>query len=163
MTAEAGPASRRRVVAWLVAALVPVLVFGVALGVLAGRPGGAGDGGADSGHGAGSGPAAAPLRLASVSPAVAAHYRYAGDHGDAYRLIPCYCGCEEFLDHRDLYDCFVRPDGRGWEAHAAGCGVCIGESATARRLLDEGHDPTSVRDAVIAQFGTTPATTPPRA
>jgi len=103
----------------------------------------------------------APLDPASVSPNVAAHYRYVTAHGEAYSEIPCFCGCMEFLGHRSLQDCFVRADGTGWEAHASGCGVCVAESVTARRLLNRGEDPAAVRDAVIAEFGSISGTVSP--
>lgn len=137
--------------------LVVALVFGLVIAIAGGD--------ADETHAthAGVGLAVAPLDLASVSPDIAAHFTYAKDHQDAYSQIPCYCGCEKFLGHRNLYDCFVRSDGKGWDAHGSGCGVCIGESTTARRLLDEGQDPIAVRDAVVAQFGSTPGTAPLRA
>ncbi|HLF40073.1 MAG TPA: PCYCGC motif-containing (lipo)protein [Acidimicrobiia bacterium] len=105
----------------------------------------------------------APLDLATIGSQVADHYRYAETHEAAYRQIPCFCGCEGFLGHRDLYDCFVRADGTGYDAHAAGCGVCIGESAIARPLLEDGGAPANVRSAVVAQFGATPGTAPGRA
>lgn len=149
-----------RVVALALAA--PVLVAALVVAVVAVVVGtGGGDAADATAHRTGTGLAAAPLDLAAVSPGIAGHFTYAKAHQDAYRQIPCYCGCEEFLGHRHLYDCFVRADGKGWDAHAAGCGVCIGESVTARRLLDEGQDPAAVRAAVIEQFGSTPATTPP--
>lgn len=45
---------------------------------------------------------AAPLDLSTVSDEVAAHYRYAQAHGDTFARIPCWCGCQQFLDHRNL-------------------------------------------------------------
>jgi hypothetical protein len=59
-------------------------------------------------------------------------YRAAGADQDAFEAVACYCGCEAFLDHRHLLDCFVRPDGR-WERHATGCAVCLAE---ARDVID---------------------------
>jgi hypothetical protein len=50
----------------------------------------------------------------------------AADH-DAFTQVRCYCGCEAFLDHRHLLDCFERPEG-GWERHATGCAVCLAEA-----------------------------------
>ena len=101
------------------------------------------------------------IDLADVPAETAVFYRYAASHREIFEDIPCFCGCMEFVDHRHLYDCFVRPDGQ-WEAHASGCGVCLGEAATIRRLLEEGRDPAAIRDAVIAEFGTSPITAPPR-
>lgn len=54
-------------------------------------------------------------------------YLAAAEDPEAFREVRCYCGCESFLDHRHLLDCFVRPDG-GWERHATGCGVCLAEA-----------------------------------
>jgi hypothetical protein len=142
-----------------IAAIVVLLPVAIAAGVVIGASSTDGSAGSAAGE---HGPAVvAPLDLASVSPAIAEHYRFAAAHEAELRQVPCFCGCEEFLGHRDLYDCFVRADGAGWDAHAAGCGVCIGEAITSRELLDAGRSPTEVRDAVVEQFGTTPTTTPP--
>lgn len=148
--------------AWILALLAPILVVGLA-GALVVATTASGEGDRPGSDHPGVGLAAEPLELTSVSSDVAGHYTYARDHQAAYSEIPCYCGCEEFLDHRNLYDCFVRSDGQGWDAHAAGCGVCIGESTAARELLEQGQDPSAARDAVIAQFGATPTTAPPGA
>lgn len=106
---------------------------------------------------------AAPLDLSTVPEQVAGHYQAAEDLADVYRQVPCFCGCEEFLGHRDLYDCFVRADGAGWESHAAGCGVCIAESTLVRDLtdIDTDTEPADIRRAVIDRYGTTPTTAPP--
>lgn len=159
---ERSPTARRYTArVWVLALVTPVVVVGLAIGLVVGLA--SGDGDEPAANDTGLGLAAAPLELASVSTDMAGHYAYATEHQGTYGQIPCFCGCEEFLDHRNLYDCFVRSDGKGWDAHASGCGVCIGESATARRLLDEGQDPAAVRDAVVARFGSTPGTAPPRA
>jgi hypothetical protein len=89
--------------------------------------------------------------LDSVGGDVAAHYAFAKEHRELFSTIPCYCGCEATLDHRHLYDCFVRPDG-AWESHASGCAVCIDESKMARRLLGTGAQPEQVRDAIVARY-----------
>ena len=139
------------------------VVFVIALlGLLAGIVVGAGsDTDAAEGRQGGSGLAAAPLDLAEVADGIAGHYEAATTHEAAFAAVPCYCGCEEFLGHRNLHDCFVRSDGDGWDAHAAGCGVCIAESTVVRALLDEGQPAPVIRAAVIDQFGSTPTTTPP--
>lgn len=103
----------------------------------------------------------APLDLSTVAPDIAAHYHFASAHMAEFRHIPCWCGCQQFLGHRNLADCFVRADGRGWEAHAAGCGVCNGEAAVAERMLGEGTSAADVKAAVDQQYGTTAITAPP--
>jgi hypothetical protein len=104
--------------------------------------------------------AAAPLELASVAADVADHYRYAEAHQAELSVIPCFCGCEEFLAHENLYDCFIRIDGAGYDSHAAGCGVCLGEAVVAVQLLDAGTPATEVAERIVEQFGTTSITSP---
>jgi hypothetical protein len=88
-----------------------------------------------------------------VPPGLAAHYQAAQDHGGIFGSVPCFCGCEEMLGHRHLGDCFVRADGQGLEAHALGCGVCLGEAQQVMDLLAAGiEDPDQIRDAVVAEW-----------
>jgi len=147
-TPEGEPGRRRLVPYLLTPVVVAVAVIAGAFAAFAGSEGDA------------PGPAA-PLELASVSTDVAGHYQAAADLADIYREVPCYCGCEEFLGHRDLYDCFVRADGQAWEAHAARCGVCIAESTLVRELVDAGTPAGDIPATVIDRFGTTPTTAPP--
>lgn len=149
MSSTEGEPGGRRLALYL---LTPVAVaFAVIAGTLAAVAGSGSDAPTD----------AAPLELASVSTDIAGHYQAAADLADVYREVPCYCGCEEFLGHRDLYDCFVRADGQGWEAHAARCGVCIAESTLVRELVDAGTPAGDIPVAVMDRFGTTPTTAPP--
>jgi hypothetical protein len=103
---------------------------------------------------------AAPLNLSSVPADVAEHYRYAAAHLIDYRQIPCWCGCMQYLGHRSLADCFVRADGKGWEAHAALCPVCLAEATMAERMLSQGSSPHDVAEAIALQFGPTSVTAP---
>ena len=92
--------------------------------------------------------------LMDASPSVRAHYRFAGEHRDTYRHIPCFCGCDSFLAHRSLEDCFVAADGTGWDPHAAGCVVCIDESSIVRRLLTRGVSPPDIHDEIVERYET---------
>ena len=90
---------------------------------------------------------------ADVPETVAVLYRAAHEHADIYAEVPCFCGCEAMLGHRHLLDCFARPEG-GWEAHALGCGVCLGEAQQVEDLLAAGIDDVgSIRRSVIAEWG----------
>ena len=94
------------------------------------------------------------LAAADVPPAFAAHYQAARDHRHVFEAVPCFCGCEGMLDHRHLGDCFVRADGQGLEAHALGCGVCIGEAQQVIELIAAGtEDPDQINEAVVAEWG----------
>jgi Protein of unknown function with PCYCGC motif len=90
--------------------------------------------------------------LAAVSPEIAEHYRFAADHPAPYRNVPCFCGCRDMLGHRDLYDCFVAPDG-GWDPHASGCAVCTQESAQVRRMVGRGASFATIRSSITERFG----------
>lgn len=89
--------------------------------------------------------------LGDVPGQVATHYRFAAAHRNVYRQVPCFCGCDATLEHRFLLDCFVRPGG-GWEAHAAGCAVCIQESEIIRLMLAEGAGVDQIRTEVIGRY-----------
>lgn len=89
----------------------------------------------------------------SVPEAIAVHYRAAHAHAETFAAVPCYCGCAEMLDHRSLLDCFQRPDGEGWEAHALGCGVCIGEAAQVQELIAAGLPDGDIERAVTLEWG----------
>lgn len=130
---------------WVALALVGTMFLGAA-GIAAAALLGGDDHGAPM--------AVAPggqIDLAEVPPEVAEHYRFADRHASVYEQVPCFCGCDAMLEHRHLLDCFVRPAG-GWEAHASGCGVCLQESAIIRDMLADGASPSTIRDAIVAEF-----------
>jgi len=62
-------------------------------------------------------PTARPLEV------VQAAYRFAAQHPEVMRYVPCYCGCER-SGHHDNEDCFVSArDANGqvtWSAHGLG-------------------------------------------
>lgn len=95
---------------------------------------------------------AVTVSLADLPAATAEIYQYAADHADHFADIPCYCGCDRSLGHRNLEDCFVNPAG-GWDAHASGCGICTAEALTAQELLDANTHIAVVRQAIIDRYG----------
>lgn len=99
------------------------------------------------------------LDLDTVPEVAAVEFRYAADHLDHFRGFRCWCGCEAAFDHRSLADCFVRPDGR-WEAHGAGCAVCLAEAGMAREALEAGTTPDRIAADIDVRFGPDP-TLPP--
>jgi hypothetical protein len=93
------------------------------------------------------------VELAGLPEHVASQYRFAAAHPDIFREVPCFCGCDAALEHRVLLDCFVRPaDGR-WEAHAAGCAVCLREGEVVRQMLAGGATADQIRSEVIGRYG----------
>jgi hypothetical protein len=94
--------------------------------------------------------------LSSVTAAIAADYHYAADHLAEFAQIPCYCGCDQTVGHRNLADCYVTSTG-AWDAHASGCAVCGYETATAREQLAAGVPIADVSTSIIDQFGPPPS------
>jgi hypothetical protein len=78
--------------------------------------------------------------LTGMPASMAAHYRFARANAGAYEQVPCFCGCQDMLGHRNLEDCFVTPDS-AWESHASGCQVCIDESQMVMRMMGRGLGP----------------------
>jgi hypothetical protein len=94
---------------------------------------------------------AAVFTLAGVPADVARHYHAAREAPGDYRAVPCFCGCEATLDHRNLFDCFVTPAGT-WEPHAAGCAVCIQESEIVVRMQARGVTRGEMRERLVDAF-----------
>ncbi len=95
------------------------------------------------------------VELTALPEATADVYRYAADHAGHFTEIPCYCGCDIGLGHRNLEDCFVNAAG-DWDAHASGCAVCTAEAVAAREQLDAGVAIGDVRQSIIDRFGPPP-------
>jgi hypothetical protein len=81
----------------------------------------------------------------------------AADH-EAFTKVRCYCGCEAFLDHRHLLDCFERPEG-GWERHATGCAVCLAQAEEVADQRADGVPLDEIIDHIDARYGGITATT----
>lgn len=79
-------------------------------------------------------------------------YRGAADDPEAFAQIACYCGCDAFLHHRHLLDCFVRPQG-GWERHATGCAVCLSEARDVAGWRAEGVPLDEISDGIDERYG----------
>jgi hypothetical protein len=77
---------------------------------------------------------------------------------EAFTAVTCYCGCEAFLDHRHLLDCFERPDG-GWERHATGCAVCLAEAEEVVEYRDDGLPLDEIVRRIDTKYGGITATT----
>jgi uncharacterized protein with PCYCGC motif len=89
---------------------------------------------------------------ATTTSTSAGAYRFAVLHPDVLAGLPCFCGCVGYQPpHRNLRDCFIRPDG-GFEAHAAGCTTCQDEALTAGRLMRQGLVAGQIRETIVATF-----------
>jgi hypothetical protein len=133
---------------------VLLIVAGAAVGVAMGTRGGTRAmmwGGPDARVEAGAAEAPTGFTLDGMAAHMVAHYGFARGNPRVYEQIPCYCGCQEMLGHRNLEDCFVTPDG-AWDSHASGCQVCIDESQMVMRMMGRGMGMNTIRDRVIAAY-----------
>lgn len=96
--------------------------------------------------------------LATLPAPVVAHYRFIEANSKLAEQLPCYCGCGQFLNHRSLRDCFLRDEGE-YDAHAAGCGICLLEAEDAEQLHAGGETPAAIRAAIDERFGELGAST----
>lgn len=66
---------------------------------------------------------------------------------------PCYCGCVNTADppHRNLKECFVKPDGR-FEEHGATCDLCGKIALDAADLQAQGLLPREIRAELDARY-----------
>ena len=101
------------------------------------------------------------LDISTVSAGVAGEFHYAAAHLDEYRQLRCWCGCEAAFAHANLADCFVRADGK-WEAHGAGCGVCIASAKVARERLEAGTPVADIAAEIDRIYGPDPNLTEDR-
>lgn len=92
------------------------------------------------------------VELASLPADHQTLYRAAAADPEAFEAVPCYCGCESFLDHRHLLDCFVRPSG-GWERHATGCAVCLAQAHDVSDMRDDGVPLDQIIRTIDRSFG----------
>jgi hypothetical protein len=92
------------------------------------------------------------FQLDGLPAMVVDHYRFARANAGVYQQVPCFCGCQDMLGHRNLEDCFVTPDG-AWESHAAGCAVCVDESQMVIRMMSRGMGPQMMSERIVAEFG----------
>lgn len=106
---------------------------------------------AETGTGGVTGGMAMGFQIDTLPEDVIAQYELARANPNVYGQIPCFCGCQDMLGHRNLADCFVTPDG-AWESHAAGCAVCLGESRMVMRMMARGMGMGAMRDGIVAEY-----------
>lgn len=83
---------------------------------------------------------------------VTARYHFVEQHPELISTIPCYCGCGNSLGHQSLRDCYLRPDGGGYDDHASVCYVCLEEVTDIERLVAAGEDPASIRTWIGTEY-----------
>lgn len=90
--------------------------------------------------------------LDGLPPTTQALYVAAEALPDLFEAVTCYCGCEDFLGHRHLRDCFIRPDGL-WELHGSACGICIAQAIALIGMNDAAVPREEMIQRIDARFG----------
>lgn len=93
-----------------------------------------------------------PKFVTDADPEVQRLYEFQVTHGELTRYLPCFCGCGKDGVHRNNRDCYIKrvnADGTViFDSMGPTCGICLGVTRDAMRMLDEGKSPREIR-AVI--------------
>jgi hypothetical protein len=86
-----------------------------------------------------------------------ATFLFAARHPEVMKFVPCFCGCERSLSHKDNQDCFVA--GRNaagavtaWEPHGAVCEICNDVAYQAYQMHESGATVTAIREAIEKKY-----------
>ena len=100
-------------------------------------------------------------RYVFANDSVEAGYMIAVKKPELLKQFKCYCFCEA-MGHKNLFDCFIKKEGRRiqFDEHGAGCNICYGQAMMA--LLWQEQDFTQPQmqagfekrfERLIEQFG----------
>jgi hypothetical protein len=97
-------------------------------------------------------------------------YKFAAEHPEVLKYVPCFCGCER-MGHEGNDDCFVgKRDASGkpteWETHGLVCEICIDVANDAMRMYNSGASVSAIRTAIDERYSAgrpkTPTPMPPK-
>lgn len=102
-------------------------------------------------------PAIDPRLLPRPPEVIQAVYRYAAEHPEVLRYMPCFCGCNE-MGHRSSEDCFVKSRSKNgtvteWNEHGIGCAMCIAVAERAKTMCESGASLSDVRADIEKRYG----------
>jgi hypothetical protein len=89
-----------------------------------------------------------------ISEAVLTGYKIAVKYPQLLAKFPCYCFCEQTMNHRDLAYCFLKTGTfmGNYDNHGSICNICIGEAMMALLWNELGAPLTKIQAAVKAIF-----------
>jgi hypothetical protein len=102
-------------------------------------------------------PAIDPRLLPRPPDVIRTVYRFAAEHPEVLRYMPCFCGCNE-MGHRSSEDCFVKSRSAGgtvteWNEHGIACAMCIAVAERAKTMCDAGAALGDVRADIEKRYG----------
>lgn len=79
-------------------------------------------------------------------------YKAASYHQDLLEYIPCYCGCGDYVGHKNNYDCFINENKNNgaivWDDHGTKCQICLDIAATAILEKKKGQTLQQIRQTI---------------
>jgi len=79
------------------------------------------------------------------------------DSHELIQSLKCYCGCDAGLEHRSLFDCFIKELRPGNQAiysdHGIGCLTCVSEVWDAANWKAAGKTPAEIKDLIDSNYG----------
>lgn len=98
-----------------------------------------------------------PIAVYHAGPDTVAAYSAAVMHPDVLAEVPCLCGCQQSLGHRNNLDCYVAGAGANdvtvYSTHGIGCRVCQTITQLALDGASRGLSGPQLRDLVLEHFG----------
>ena len=97
-----------------------------------------------------------PLAVERAGPSTVAAYRAALTHPDVLASVPCLCGCQQSLGHRNNLDCYIAGAANGsvtYSMHGVGCAVCQEITRIALEGARQGLSGPELKELVLSHYG----------
>ncbi len=98
-----------------------------------------------------------PQAVYRSSPSTVAAYQAAITHPGVLASVPCLCGCQQSLGHRNNLDCYIaEPETHGvvvYSTHGIDCGVCQTITQIALDGAQRGLNGPELRQLVLDHYG----------
>jgi len=106
-----------------------------------------------------------PLHIPNIDPrllprpreVIESTYKYAAEHPEVLRYIPCFCGCDK-TGHKSSEDCFVKSRAKNgnvteWNEHGMACAMCVAVAERAKVMSEQGAALKDVRADIEKRYG----------
>lgn len=98
-----------------------------------------------------------PIAIERAGPGTVTAYHAALTHSETLAAVPCLCGCQESLGHRNNLDCYVvGREANGtviYSTHGVSCAVCQAITRIAVDGLRQGLSGPALRQLVLSHYG----------
>lgn len=98
-----------------------------------------------------------PEAVYRAGPSTVAAYTAAITHPDVLAAVPCLCGCQQSLGHRNNLDCYIAgTEAHGvvdYSTHGIDCGVCQTITQLALDGAERGLSGPELRELVLDHYG----------